>query len=174
MFHAPEWQGTTQTHFPPRPHKSQWHYDIANVLWPHGLSTHYIEANISHDTANDPAHQRRAAFTPACFGLSSGTAPRKRTSNQGRANPNGTATLRTYFRHTVRHTLEANISHDTANHPAHQRHSAFTPARFALASGMVPRKRIFHQGRANPNGTATSLRYFGHTVCPHTRSKHIT
>ena len=63
-------------------------------------SVHTLEANISHDTANDPAHQRHAAFTPACFALPSGTAPRKRTSHQGRANPNGTATSRTYFGHT--------------------------------------------------------------------------
>ena len=54
------------------------------------------------------------------------------------------------------HTLEANISHDTTNHPAHQRHAAFTPACFALPSGTAPRKRTFHLGRANPNGTATS------------------
>ena len=37
------------------------------------------------------------------------------------------------------HTLEANISHDTANHPAHQRHAAFTPC-FALPCGTVPLK----------------------------------
>ena len=72
------------------------------------------------------------------------------------------------------HTLEAHIPHDTPNHPAHQRHAAFTPASFALPSGTAPRKRSFHQGRANPNGTVTSRTYFGHTVCPHTRSKHIT
>ena len=36
-------------------------------------SVHTLEANISHDTANDPAHQRRrvyaSMFTPACFAL---------------------------------------------------------------------------------------------------------
>ena len=53
------------------------------------------------------------------------------------------------------HTLEANISHETAKHPAHQRQAAFTPACFALPSGMSPRKHTSHQGRANPNGTAT-------------------
>ena len=52
--------------------------------------------------------------------------------------------------------------------------SAFTPARFALPRGTAPRKRNFHQGRTNLNGTVTSRTYFGHTVCPHTRSKHIT
>ena len=55
------------------------------------------------------------------------------------------------------HTLEANISLDTANDPAHQRHAAFTPACFALPSGTAPRKRTFHQGRANPHGIATQL-----------------
>ena len=29
------WHGATQTHFPPKPRKSQWHCDITNVLWPH-------------------------------------------------------------------------------------------------------------------------------------------
>ena len=71
-------------------------------------------------------------------------------------------------------TLEANMSHDTTNHPAHQRHAAFTPACFALPSGTAPRKRTFHQGRANPNGTATSRTSRRHTVCPDTRSKHVT
>ena len=127
---------------------------------------HILEANISHDTTNDPAHQRHAAFPPACFALPSGTAPRKRTSHQDLANPHGTATSRTYFgRGRSVHTLEANISHDTANDPTHQRHAAFTPACFALPIGTVPRKRTSRQGRANPNGTATSRTY---TVCPHT------
>ena len=51
---------------------------------------------------------------------------------------------------------------DATNHPAHQRHAAFTPACFALPSGAAPRKRTFHQGRANPNGAATSRPY--HTI----------
>ena len=63
---------------------------------------------------------------------------------------------------------------DTTNHPAHQRHAAFTPACFALPSGTAPRKRTFHQGRANPNGTATSQTSRRHTVCPHTRSSHAS
>ena len=59
-------------------------------------------------------------------------------------------------------TLEANMSHDTTNHPAHQPHAAFTPACFALPSGTAPRKLTSHQSRAHPNGTATSRTYFGH------------
>ena len=39
-------------------------------------------------------------------------------------------------------TLEANISHDTTNHPAHQRHAVFTPACFPLPSGMALRTRL--------------------------------
>ena len=35
-------------------------------------------------------------------------------------------------------------------------------------------KRTFHQGRANPNGTATSLTSRHHRVCPDTRSKNVT
>ena len=62
------------------------------------------------------------------------------------------------------------MSHDTANHPAHQRHAAFTPPSFALLSGTAPRKRTFHQGCANPNGTATSRTSCRHTVCPHMRA----
>ena len=38
------------------------------------------------------------------------------------------------------------ISHDTTNHPAHQRHAAFTPACSALPTNTTPRKRTFHQG----------------------------
>ena len=92
-----------------------------------------------------------------------------------RANPNGTATSRTSRRHTVcPDTIEANMSHDTTNHPAHQRHAAFTPACFALPSGTAPRKRTFHQGCANPNGTATSRTSRRHTLCPHTRSSHAS
>ena len=67
------------------------------------------------------------------------------------------------------HTLEANIPQNTTNHPAHQRHAAFTPACFALPSGTAPRKR-----RAIPNGTATSRTSCRHPVCPNTRSKHVT
>ena len=44
MFHAPQWHGATQTHFPPRPRKSAWHCDVANVLWPCLLPTHYKQS----------------------------------------------------------------------------------------------------------------------------------
>ena len=40
-------------------------------------SAHTLEAILSRDTANHPAHQRQAAFTPACFALPTSTAPRK-------------------------------------------------------------------------------------------------
>ena len=68
MFRSPQWHGAAQTHFPPRPSKSAWRCDITNVISPHG-PPRAIEANISHDTTNHPAHQRHAAFTPACFAL---------------------------------------------------------------------------------------------------------
>ena len=55
---APQWHGASQTHFRPRPRKSAWHCDITNATSP-------LEANISHDTTNHPAHQRYAALTPA-------------------------------------------------------------------------------------------------------------
>ena len=41
MFRAPQWYGATQTHFPPRPCKCQWHCDITNVISPRGLPIHY-------------------------------------------------------------------------------------------------------------------------------------
>ena len=85
-------------------------------------SAHTIEANISHDIANHPAHQRHAAFTPACFALPSGTAPRKRTFHQGRANAHGAATSRTSCRHTVRRPLEANVAPDTTDTPRLHQH----------------------------------------------------
>ena len=66
VFRAPQWHGVTQMHFPPRPRKSAWHC-VTNVASPHGLPT--LQANMSHDTANHRAHQRHAAFTPACFAL---------------------------------------------------------------------------------------------------------
>ena len=70
VFRAPQWHGATQTHFPPRPRK--WHCDIADII--RHTVAHTLQAIISHDTANHPAHQRHAAFTPACFALPSGTA----------------------------------------------------------------------------------------------------
>ena len=94
MFRAPQWHGATETHFPPRPRKSAWHCDITNVISA-TRSAHTLEANIAHAPTNHPAHQRHAAFTPACFALPSGTAPHKRTSHQGRANLHGTTTSRT-------------------------------------------------------------------------------
>ena len=66
-------------------------------------------------------------------------------------------------------TLEAHISHDTANHPAHHRHAAFTPACFALPRGTAPRKRTSHQGRANRNGTVSDIT---NVLWPHGLSTH--
>ena len=92
MFRAPHWHGAAHTYCPPRPRKSAWHRDVTDVISPRGLPT---KAILSHDTANHPAHQRHTEFTPACFALPSGTAPRKRTFHQGHANTHGTAASRT-------------------------------------------------------------------------------
>ena len=200
---------------------TSWHCDITNVLWPHGLSTHWkhtyhmrqpitpltsdtprlrqhvlrspvarrhanalptkaaqipmalrhhertlatrsvhtLEAHISHETANHPAHQRHAAFTPACLA-------------RGHANalPTKAAQIPMALRHHERslatrsvHTLEANISHNTTNDPAHQRHAAFMPTQTHFPPR--PRKSQWHCDVTNvlwPHGP------------PHTRSKHIT
>ena len=140
------------------------HCDITDVNSPHGLPTHY--AILSHDTANHPPHQRHAAFTPACFALPSGTAPRKRTFHQGRANTHGAATSRTQFRHTV-------CPHTGSNPITRYRHSSRSPAQRRVYTSMLrapqlhgatqthfpPRPRTqrhFPQGRANTHGTATS------------------
>ena len=32
VFRVPQWHGATETHFPPRPRKSAWYYDITNVI----------------------------------------------------------------------------------------------------------------------------------------------
>ena len=50
MFHAPQLHGATQTHFPSRPRKSAWHFDITDVIrhtvCPHTGSNHItLEAN---------------------------------------------------------------------------------------------------------------------------------
>ena len=83
--------------------------------------------------------------------------------SHGNALPTKAAQIRMALRHHKRnfatrsaHTLEANIAHVPTNHPAHQRHAAFTPACFALPSGTAPHKRTSHQGRANLHGTTTS------------------
>ena len=44
--------------------------------------------------------------------------------------------------------------------------------RLRQPSGMALRVRTFHQGRANPNGTATSRTSCRQTICPY--SKHVT
>ena len=129
MFCAPHWHGATQTHFPPKQRKSQWH--LIHLIIPLASDTPRLRQRVSHqgpanpngtaisrtyfghtvcphtrsthiNTANDPAHQPHAAFTPVCFALPSGPLPRKHTSHQSRTNPNGTATSRTYFGHTSR------------------------------------------------------------------------
>ena len=126
-------------------------------------SVHTLEANISHDTANDPAHQRRRVYasmfrqhvsrSPLYHGATQTPFPPRPRKSQWHCD----------VTKAVRHTLEANISLEAANDPAHQPHAAFTPGCFALPSGTATRKRTSYQSRANPNGTATSRTYFGHT-----------
>ena len=141
-------------------------------------SAQTLEASMSHDTTNHPAHQRHAAFTPACFTLPSGTVPhglpthwkqsyhtippiipltsdtsrlRQHVSRSpgARRHTNALSTKAAQIRVALRHhecrvaprsahTRSNPISHDTANHPAHQRHAAFTPACFVLPGGTAP------------------------------------
>ena len=117
MFPAPQWHGATQTHFPPRPRKSQWHCDITNVLWPHGLSTHKkqtyrVTPPMILLTSDTPRLRQHVSRSPV--------ARRHAITLPTKAAHIGTATSRTYFGHTVRHTLKAN-AHDTPNSPATRR-----------------------------------------------------
>ena len=93
-------------------------------------------------------------------------APHKRTSHQGRVHPHGTATCtKRNFATRSAHTLQAIIPHDTANHPAHHRHAAFTPACFALprhantlsTKAAQVRKALRHHGRNCATRSAHTL-----------------
>ena len=145
MFRAPQWHGATQTHFPPtRPRKSAWCCDITNVISPHVLPTH--------------CKQSYHAIPPVS----------PLTSDTPRLHRHVRMALRHHERNFATrsaHTLEAIISHDTANHPAHQRHAEFTPACFALparrhANALSTktaqvRMALRHQGRISPHGLPT-------------------
>ena len=155
MFRAPQWHGATQTHFPPRPRKSAWRCDITDVISPHGLPTHYKQSYHAI-----PPVIRLTSDTPRLHQHVSRSPVARRHAD---ALPTKAAQIRMALRHYGRnfaprsaHTLQAIVSHDTANCRAHQRHAAFTPACLALPSGTAPRKRTLHQGRANPHGAATS------------------
>ena len=121
-----------------------------------------------------PARQRHAAFTPACFALPSGTAPRKCIFHQGRVNPHGTTTSRTYFRHTFcLHTRSYPIIRyrQSSRSPATRRVYAniFRAPQWHGATQTYfpprPRKSTWHCNITD---------IIRHTVCPHTRSNHIT
>ena len=70
MFCAPQWHVATQTHFPPRPRKSQWHCNITNVIWPH-MSAHIPQASrtiskshvsVSYETSKSRVKSPKRAF----------------------------------------------------------------------------------------------------------------
>ena len=171
LFRAVEWHSATQTHLPPRPRKSAWHCDIARVIR-HTVCPH--TGSNPNDTANHPAQQRHPAFTPACFALPGGTAPRKRNFHQGRANPHGTATSRTSRRPTVcPHTRSKHVTryHKSSRSPATRRvyASLFRASEWHGATQTYfparPRKSAWHCDITD---------VIRHTVCPHTRSNPIT
>ena len=60
-----QWQGLTQR-IPSRTSKTAWHSDITDVMWPRGVQqTKYNSVTPSLvDTANLPAPQQHAEFTP--------------------------------------------------------------------------------------------------------------
>ena len=189
---------------------------MANVVLPHGVSAHTLEANITQIpqiiplTSDTPRLCQRVSHSPVARRHANALSTKERrvaarsaqtveanvtmpqitplTSDtprlrqpvsrssvaRRRANTLPAEIPMALRRHERRvatwcaQTLEANVSHDATNHPAHQRHAAFTPACFALPSGMVPRKHTSRPGRGNPNGAATWRTSCCHTVCPHT------
>ena len=149
MFRAPPWHGAAQTHFPPRPRKSAWHCDVTNVIR-HTVcqkqSYHTIPPIIPL-TRDAPRLHQHVSRSPVARRHANALATKAAQIRMA---------LRRHERNSPHGLSEAILSHDSANHPAHQRRAAFTPACFALPSGTAPRKRNFHQGRANPHGTATS------------------
>ena len=98
-------------------------------------SAHTLEANISHDTANHPAHQRHAVSRSPVAQRHANTLPTKAAQI-----PMALQHHERNFATRSAHTLQANRSHD----------AAFTPGCFA--HGTAPRKHTSHQGRATPNG----------------------
>ena len=116
-----------------------------------GLST---KANVirhtvcPHTTSNHITRYRQSSRSPATRRVYSMFRAPRRVSALSTKAVQICVALRHHERHSVTqsaHTLQAIVSHDTANHPAHQRHTAFTPARLALPSGRAPRKRTSHQ-----------------------------
>ena len=132
------------------------------------------------DTTNHPAHQRHAAFTPACFALPSGTASRKHTSHQGRAflQKSRVQSPKRAFRARLpptvtRQVSKTSISYETSSkthmsksarrgfrtrlppkvkrkHPSEHAHHAALPSSFA-----IPAPPDNTRPHANPNVTAT-------------------
>ena len=124
---------------------------------PHGLPTHYKQSiyrtipPIIPLTSDTPRLHQHVSRSPA---------PRRRAN----ARPTKAAQIRT-VRHHERNfatqsarALQAIISHDAANHPAHQRHAAFTPACFALPSGTAPPKAHFALEAVTSHDTANHPR----------------
>ena len=144
MFRAPQWHGATRTHFPPRPRKSAWHCDLTNALSPHALPTHYKQSyHTTPPTSDTPRLHQHVSRSPVARRHTNALSTKAAQIRQALRNHERNFATRSA------HTLEAILPHDTANHPAHQRRAAFTPACFALPSGTAPRTRTSHQGRAN-------------------------
>ena len=56
MFRAPQWHGATQTHYPPRPRKSEWHCDITDII------RHTV---CPHTRSNPITRYRQSSRSPA-------------------------------------------------------------------------------------------------------------
>ena len=68
MFRAPQWHGATQTHFPPRPRKSQWHCDITDVIrptvCPHTRQSYHTIPQIIPLTSDTPRLRQPVSRSP--------------------------------------------------------------------------------------------------------------
>ena len=101
-----------------------------------------LEANMSHDTTNHPAHQRHTAFTPVCLALPSGTAPRKHTSHQGHATPNNITNviwphvLPIHYKRLARNVLQKSRKHFVRDF---LQKSCFEAARRAFRTRLPPK-----------------------------------
>ena len=125
-----------------------------------------VATHISHDITNHPAHQRHAAFTPACFAFSSGTAPRKR---QGRANPHGTATSRMYFATRSAYTLEANtippIIPLTSDTPRLHQHASPSPKARRHANALPTKAAQIRAALRHHERNFTTRYAYTHITC---------
>ena len=134
--------------------------DITNVILPHGLPP---QAIISRCRQSSRSPATRRVYTSMFRALQWRGATQTYLSSRPRTSAWHCDMHERNFATRSAHTLQAIIPHDTANHPAHHRHAAFTPACFALprhantlsTKAAQVRKALRHHGRNSPHGLPT-------------------